>query len=111
MDRLIKDRLVPIYHFIEGGFLFLFKSEGNKEFVELPVGENMPDGSARHRSYRWIAYTWLIGLYLAGIFSWGFFLNWGAIDFTIHDWDFITGVSAGLLTGCRKIRAATFAHF
>jgi hypothetical protein len=40
---------------------------------------------------RWVTLAWLFGLYLAGILLWGYFLNWGGMDFTVHDWGEITG--------------------
>jgi hypothetical protein len=40
---------------------------------------------------RWIPWAWLFGLYLIGILLWGYFLNWGGVDFSVHDWHDVTG--------------------
>ena len=35
---------------------------------------------------RWLRWLWFVILYLVGAAVWGFFLNWGNIEFDLHDW-------------------------
>ena len=73
MQEIIESRLDLFFSSLDRWFMQFFE----------PDSQNI----SAHR----VAWAWLFGLYLVGILLWGYFLNWGGVDFTVHDWHDITG--------------------